>query len=166
MRCLVLALTLILAYSPSAMAQRDKFNETHSEMFVFVEKADSLKEYGYRGFCKNTRTFACMNRLSYRDYLGKRGHFLSMEPVARASGYEFREVILETGEKYFFVAKPHKGNILGAANGDISFVSDIEAGQSELGKPIVDGSPVSITRVKRQYGWTLYYTNDGEPLKD
>lgn len=95
-------------------------------MFVFVRKSENLQKYGYSGFCNNTRTFARWLELPYKKHLGQRGRFISMEPVAREFGYEFRAVVLETDEKYFFVAKPHDGNVLGAANGDIAFIKAIE----------------------------------------
>ncbi len=166
MRPLLVVLILAVSLTSLANAKGAEFDPTHSDMFVFLEKSEKLQQYGYSGFCENTRTFACSNRLSYKKYLGKRGYFKTMDVVAKAAGYEFREVVLENGKEFYFVAKPYKGNILGIANSDIGFVKEIQAAKSEEGKPLVDGSTVTIIRAERNYGRTSYYVNDGEPFSD
>jgi len=144
----------------------DDFDESHPDMFVFVEKDKSLQKYGYSGFCKRLGSMTCgtLNKLPYRKYLGKRGYFVSMDILKSDIGWEFRQVLLETGETLYFVEKPYKGNILGVANGDIAFVKDIAQARGEEGKPIVDGSPVTIIRSSTNYGMTSFYVNDGEPF--
>jgi len=165
MRCLLIALTIATLCLPAAVAQDVGFDETHDEMFVFVEISESLRKYGYSAFCTDTQTRVCRLK-PYRKYVGKRGHFLSTEKIPGAFGHEYREVILETGEKLFFVSKSNEEDILKATHGDVAFVRDVEAAQSEVGKPFVVGSPVTILDAKSSFSRWAYYINAGEPFPE
>ena len=153
--------------SSTASAAKAKFDEKHPNMFVFVEKPEGMHKYGYRNFCKSPDVFGCPENLEYKKHLGKRGYFVSMEPLHSQSGSEeVREVILETGARLYFSVEPYEGNILGIANGDIVWVEQLAAAAEKENQPIVPESPVAIIRSEISYGRSLFYVNDGESFSE
>lgn len=152
--------------SSTASAAKAKFDEKHPNMFVFVEKPEGMHKYGYRNFCKSPDVFGCPENLEYKKHLGKRGYFVSMEPLPQSGSEEVREVILETGARLYFSVEPYEGNILGIANGDIVWVEQLAAAAEKENQPIVPESPVAIIRSEISYGRSLFYVNDGESFSE
>ena len=98
------------------------YNPKGKEQFVFHEKAAALQKYGYDKFCGSTKTFACFNKLPYQKYVGMKGYFDTLKPVKTDySGYEFYPIVLENGEKYYFVANKKYGGKYGSSSPIISF---------------------------------------------
>lgn len=51
--------------STSGHAKAPTYAPGKHEQFVLVEKPVDLRKYGFDGFCANTDSFACRNRLDY-----------------------------------------------------------------------------------------------------
>jgi hypothetical protein len=144
------------------------FDETNPAMFVLIDRPVEVQRHGYSSFCRKPTLVACVG-LSYPKYNGKRGYFLSHEPVAVDSyGFDFREVLLETGERFYLAARHHPGaqDVIGQLNGQIDWLKEIELLKSQIGQPIVEGSAVVITDAKRLLGTATYYLGEGEGFSE
>ncbi|WP_169753864.1 hypothetical protein [Photobacterium aquae] len=134
------------------------------EEFVFHERAESLRKYGYDSFCADTSTFACYNRLPYDKYLGMKGYFDTEKPVkTHYAGYEFYPVILENGEKYYFVSSTKLGGKYGTTSPIISLKQyhELKSFQSE---PLVPSSPIHVISSKLAYGHKSFSLSNGDVI--
>lgn len=142
------------------------YDPTGKEQFVFHEKAETLQKYGYDNFCESTKTFACYNRLPYQKYVGMKGYFDTTKPVKTDySGYEFYPVILENGEKYYFVANKKYGGKYGSSSPIISFKQYIQL-QSFKPEPLIPNSPIQLTGNKMSYGTKYFDLSNGEQVSE
>ena len=77
--------------------------------FVFLpDKSDlqNIKKEGYSNFCKVISLSVCYGKLKYDKYVGMKGYFKSLQPfITDKNGYDFFPVVLENGEKFYFVSK-------------------------------------------------------------
>lgn len=142
------------------------YNPQGKEEFVFHTKAESLQQYGYDKFCGNTKSFACYNRLSYSKYLGMRGFFDTVEPVKKDySGYEFYPVILENGEKYYFVANSKYGGKYGSSSPIISYEEHLKL-KSFKPEPLTEKSLIQIVSKKISYGSKMFELSNGKTVSE
>lgn len=136
------------------------------EQFVFHEKAASLQKYGYDKFCGSTKTFACFNKLSYQKYVGMKGYFDTDQPVkSDFSGYEFYPVILENGEKYYFVSNKKYGGKYGSSSPIIS-LEEYAKLRSFKPEPLIPGSSIQLVGNKISYGTKYYNLNNGKQVSE
>jgi hypothetical protein len=135
------------------------------EEFVFHTKAESLQKYGYGDFCPNTKSFSCFsNRLDYSKHLGMRGYFDSVEPAKKDySGYEFYPVILENGEKYYFVANNKYGGKYGSSSPIISYKEHLNL-KSFKSEPLIPLSPIQVIGISISYGSKMYELSNGKTI--
>ena len=142
------------------------YNPTIKEQFVFNKKAEELQNYGYDNFCKNTETFACSNRLSYQSYVGMKGYFDTSKPIKTDySGYEFYPVILENGEKYYFVANKKYGGKYGDMSPIISYKQYVEL-QSFKPEPLIPKSQIQLTSNEMTYGTKYFTLSNGKQISE
>jgi len=140
------------------------YNPEGKEQFVFNEKLASLQKYGYRNFCKSTKT--CLDRLPYEKYVGMKGYFDTEEPIKKDySGYEFYPVILENGEKYYFVANDKYGGKYGPSSPIIS-LEDYEILQSFSPEPLIPGSTVELVGNEIVAGMKFYGLSNGKKVSE
>lgn len=137
------------------------------EEFVFHTKAESLQKYGYDKFCANTKSFSCYsNRLDYSKYLGMRGYFDTLEPAKKDySGYEFYPVILENGEKYYFVANSKYGGKYGSSSPIISYKEHLDL-KSFKPEPLIPLSPIQVVGKNINYGSKMFNLSNGKTISD
>jgi hypothetical protein len=155
--------------SPAAIHEKSTFtyNPTGKEQFVFHKKADSLQKYGYDKFCPDTKSFSCYeNRLSYPTYVGMKGYFDTVVPAKTDySGYEFYPVVLENGEKYYFVSNNKHGGKYGSSSPIISLKQYMEV-VSFKPEPLVAGSNIQIISNEVNYGSKSYELSNGKTVSD
>lgn len=137
------------------------------EQFVFNTKAEALQKYGYDKFCTNTKLSSCYNnKLSYAKYLGMKGYFETKKPERTDySGYEFYPVVLENGDRFYFVSNKKYGGKYGGSSPIISF-KQYQEFQSFKQKPLIPGSKIYLTSVNMSYGSKIYKLNNGTSLSD
>lgn len=80
------------------------------EEFIFAELPKDIQDYEYLGVCKDKTVdqrklmYQCDdNKLEYKKYVGMRGYFTGVNTYNGQSNTYLREVILETGEKYYLI---------------------------------------------------------------
>lgn len=135
------------------------------EQFVFVEKAENLQKYGYDGFCKDTKTFACMNKLPYEKYVGVRGYFVSEEPAHSDSyGYDFYPVVLDTGEQFYFVVTRKRGKYGGLA--PVMPLAQYLELKTFKPEPLIPGSAVELVEVEQSYGGKSFKLSNGKLINE
>lgn len=95
-----------------------------------------------------------------------KGYFISMVPVKRHfSGYEFREVELENGEKFYYVSNPKYGVFSKIA--PIVRLSEIKENENLVGQPIAPHSNIKVVSSEDRGGWFyLKLSNDVEFRSD
>ena len=141
------------------------YNPVGKEEFIFNEKAESLQKYGYDNFCNTTKTFACRNKLTYSKYVGTRGYFDSDKSVRNYVGYDFYPVILESGEKFFFVANEKFGGKYGHSSPIISYNKYKEL-KSFSRSPIVEGADIFLVDARISYGTKYYSLSNGSDISE
>ena len=143
------------------------YSPSGKEQFVFHEKAESLQKYGYDNFCPNTKSFACYsNRLQYDKYVGLKGYFDTKEPAKTDySGYEFYPVVLENGEKYYFVSNKKYGGKYGSSSPIISLKQHKEI-MAFKPEPLIPGSSILVISSKVSYGSKNYSLSNGKSVSD
>ena len=142
------------------------YNSSGKEQFVFHRKAEALQQYGYDKFCESTKTFACFNKLPYHKYVGMKGYFDSSEPAKTDfSGYEFYPVILENGEKYYFVANKKYGGKYGHSSPIISFDQYTQLKSFKV-EPLIPNSPIQLVGNEMSYGTKYYDLSNGKKITD
>lgn len=176
---LVAALAIAVVGCQSAAAQKGKvveqevkksapvigYNPEGREQFVFAEKATVLQKFGYDNFCRDTKTFACMNKLPYEKYVGVRGFFASETPTYSDSyGYDFYPVVLDTGEQFYFVVRK-KGGKYGTLSPLIPLAQHLEL-KSFKAEPLVPGSAIELVKVDQSYGIKTFKLSNGNSIQD
>lgn len=145
---------LALAYDPAGR-----------EEFVFAEKAESLRKFGYDHFCPDTKTFACRIRLPYEKFVGTKGYFVSSTPThSDVFGYEFYPVVLESGDEYFYVSRKKDGKY--GSMSPIIPLSQYQELKSFAPEPLVAGSAIMLTKVEQRYGVRTYTLSNGKTVND
>lgn len=169
-RVTLLAGVMFAAGIPLALA----YEPAGREEFVFAEKAEPLQKFGYDSFCPDTKTFACRKRLSYEKYVGTKGYFVSTAPAhSDVFGYEFYAVVLESGERYFYVSRKKDGRY-GALAPIVSLAQP--SGQSSLTQPqeskaftpepLVAGSAILLTRLEQSNSARSYALSNGKSINE
>jgi len=145
---------LALAYDPAGR-----------EEFVFAEKSESLRKFGYDHFCPDTKTFACRTRLPYEKFVGKKGYFVSSTPThSDLFGYDFYPVVLESGDEYFYVSRKKDGKY-GSMSPIIPLSQYLEL-QSFQPEPLVAGSTIMLTKVEQKYGVRTFTLSNSKTVSD
>lgn len=158
------------SFDPSTQSSKPSFvyNPKEKEQFVFREKAVSLQKYSYNKFCESTQTFACSSnsKFPYQKYVGTKGYFDTSKPVKTdVSGYEFHPVILENGEKYYFVANKRYGGKYASSSPIISFEKYTEL-LSFKPEPLIPGSSIQITGNEISLRTKYYNLSNGEKISE
>lgn len=142
------------------------YNPQGKEEFAFHVIADSLQKYGYEKFCPNTESFACYNRLSYSKHVGTKGYFDTQKPVEKDfSGYEFYPVVLESGDKYYYVSNPKYGGKYGSSSPIISYEDHVKL-NSFKSEPFSDGSSIQLVSKESNYGSMNFVLSNGERVSE
>lgn len=143
------------------------YSPAEKEEFVFNTKAESLQKYGYDNFCPNTKSFACYsNRLPYDKYVGMKGYFETDKPEKTDySGYEFYPVVLENGDRFYFVSNKKYGGKYGSSSPIIS-LKQYEEVQSFKQEPLIPGSTIQLVSTDVSYGSKSYKLSNGNSLSD
>lgn len=157
--------SIISNRSPALISSR--YQPGKRKEYVFKEISPSLQKYPIRQFCKTPQKEACFAGVSYQQYVGKKFYYTSEEPVKRGGfgGYGLYEVMLETGETLYHYRKEELGS---AHETYIAALTEVEAAQSFQEEPIVDGSSITLTKIKRssgKYGRT-YGLNTGGTISE
>ncbi|NRA14494.1 MAG: hypothetical protein HRU04_03215 [Oceanospirillaceae bacterium] len=130
------------------------FNPNGKEVFVLKSKPSALQRGGYVKFCQNTVNLNCKNKLPYLRFLGMRGYFDSSVPSKTDhKSYEFYPVVMENGDKYFFLSMQSVGGKYGAA----SPISLVTLGQNFKPTPLAGNSEIQIVAQYSSFD-SIYYT--------
>lgn len=157
--------------SPQAQSVKQEPSFVYSpagrEEFVLNKKAESLQKYGFDNFCPDTKSFACFsNRLSYDKYVGMKGYFETEAPVKTDySGYEFYPIVLENGDKFYFVANKKYGGKYGSSSPIIP-LKQYEEVQSFSQEPLVPGSSILLVSTEVSYGSKYFKLSNGDSLSE
>lgn len=157
--------------SPQAKSIKQGLSFVYSpvgrEEFVLNKKSESLQKYGFDNFCPDTKSFACIsNRLPYDKYVGMRGYFASEHPVKTDnSGYAFYPVVLENGDKFYFVANKKYGGKYGRSSPIIS-LKQYEEAQAVRQEPLIPGSSILLVSAEVSYGSKYFKLSSGDSLSD
>ncbi|MDZ7663153.1 hypothetical protein [Thiohalophilus sp.] len=134
------------------------------EQFVLAEKPDQLQKYGFDGFCTDTESFACRNRLDYERYVGMKGYFNTDEPShTDFSGYQFWPVVLENGREFYYVSNPKYGGKYGSS-ADIVPLEQYEQAASYSAEPLVPGSKILVESVEISFGRDVFTLDNGDQI--
>ncbi len=141
-----------------------KYNPKNKEEFVFNILPPYLQEYGYERFCPDISDYVCYsNRLSYSKYFGKKGYFELTSPVDFRNGYEFHPVVLETGERFYYVFNKKYGGKYGKSSPIISL--DGYDDSSLDAEPLVKGSDIMVVPLVSNQGEKNYVLDSGSVIK-
>ncbi|EPJ49514.1 MAG: hypothetical protein OFPI_24730 [Osedax symbiont Rs2] len=130
------------------------FNPNGKEVFSLKAKPKILQKNGYVRFCQNTVKLNCKNKLPYLRFLGMRGYFDSSAPTKTDhKSYEFYPVVMQNGDKYFFLSLKNTGGKYGV-DSPIKLVS---LGQNFDKSPIAEASKITLVAQYRSFD-SIYYT--------
>jgi hypothetical protein len=139
-----------------AASNKEQFTSDNAESFIILPKAKILQKYGIDNFCRDTSTYGCP-LISHRKYAGMRGYFISMEPVKQIDDFEFRPVVLENGEKFFFVSSRSLG-VYGA--GRIENLAATKKLRQQVGSKVAPNSAITIASMEgSSYGYSYKLSN-------
>ncbi len=134
------------------------FNPGGKESFLLKEKTVAEQKNGYRRFCQNTQKLNCRNKLPYLRYVGLKGYFDTQQPIKTANpNYEYHPVVLENGDKYFFLSLKSEGGKYGHGSSikSLSFAQNIQK------RPLIESSSINIIGEYSSFGETfLKLSND------
>lgn len=140
-----------------AAADKAQFTPDNPNAFIVLPKAKILQQYGIDSFCRDTSTYGCPS-LSHRKYAGMKGYFTSMEPVAQISDFEFRPVVLENGEKFFYVSSKSLG--VYSPTGTIENLAATKKLRERVGNKVVANSAITIASIEKSgYGYSYKLSN-------
>jgi len=151
--------------SPLIYRQSDEFVFTPDgkETFVLKEKPETLQTLGYDRFCANTYRKVCRNKLPYIRYVGLRGYFDSEKPVkSDGESYEYYPVILENGEKYFFLSTKKDGGKYGST----SPITAVSFNSNFVVQPFIQGSEINIVGEYTNFDTTYYLLSNEKVLEN
>lgn len=143
------------------------YSPAGKEEFVLNKKAEPLQKYGFDNFCPNTKSSSCYgNRLPYDKYVGMKGYFETNKPVKTDySGYEFYPVVLENGDRFYFVSNKKHGGKYGSSSPIIS-LKQYEDIQSFSQKPLIPGSSILLVSTEVSYGSKYFKLSNGDSLSE
>ena len=152
----------VIATSSQA-ADSSSYQPGEEKEYMFKEKPLSLQKYPIQMFCRTPKENPCLAGLNYKNYVGKKFYYTSEEPFVSDgfSGYGYYELMVETGETLYHYRKQ---KVSGVHDMDIIALKEKEAAQSFQEEPIVEGSSVMLTGIRRsseQYGRTYDLSNGG-----
>ncbi|MCF6283033.1 MAG: hypothetical protein L3J28_12665 [Candidatus Polarisedimenticolaceae bacterium] len=125
-----------------------QFEPGTNEEFRLRALSPQQQKIGYSQLCVDTKSFNCPP-LPYAKYHGMKGYFLSMEPATvDFSGYEFRRVVLQNGQRFFYVSNENYGGIYGKRNP----IQKISSLKSLIGRPIAPKSTITISDIVEMEG--------------
>jgi hypothetical protein len=129
------------------------FNPHGKELFMLKSKAGYFQKQGYTRFCQNTDKLSCNNKLPYLRFTGMRGYFDQREPVKTDNQtYEYYPVVLENGDKYFFLSLRNAGGKYGKA----SPIKSLSLDNTYQEQPAIVGSAVKIIGEYKSFGNRFY----------
>ncbi|MEH6444542.1 MAG: hypothetical protein V7784_11645 [Oceanospirillaceae bacterium] len=155
------------SFSPSSPLRYNEqaehiFRPLGKELFVLKDKANSLQKDGFKRFCQNTTNIYCKNKLPYSRFVGMKGYFDSRKPIKTDSkNFAFYPVVLENGNKYFFVALQSEGGKYGKA----SPIRSVSLDQHYIEKPLVKGSIISIIGEHTSFAKHFYQLSNGNSIE-
>ena len=180
-RCLPLIATIIILLQACAQVPANNTSPTDGrtaqnqqattsyepgdrEQFVLAEKSDKLQKYGFDGFCTDTKSFACRNRLDYDRYVGMKGYFNTDEPShTDFSSYQFWPVVLENGRELYYVSNPKYGGKYGSS-ADIVPLEQHEQVTRYSAEPLVPGSQILVESVEISFGRDVFTLDNGDKV--
>jgi len=154
------------AFTPSApliYSQKAEFVFTPQGRETFRLKDGPLaqQQQGFVRFCANTYRKTCRNKLPYVRYVGMRGYFDSLEPVKTdGKSYEYYPVILENGEKYFFLSLKNDGGKYGSH----SPISALTFNSSFAARPFIEGAEINIVGEYKSFDQRYYLLSNEKVL--
>lgn len=125
------------------------YSPNGAEEFIFTERAFSNQDSRYDSVCHKipenlvTTAYACLNEgLDYHDYVGVRGFYTGVNTKSGYSNYYLREVILETGEKFYLITHITPGSNLS----EVKPYAEHLARKNFKAYPIVSNSSILVRR--------------------
>lgn len=141
-----------------------KYEPGSNEEFRFKSLPSEQQQAGYSQFCTDSRSYIC-DPLPYSKYHGVKGFFLAMEPAkTNFSGYEFRQIVLENGQRFFYVSNEKYGGIY-AKNGPIVPISALSSLNNFIGKPIAANSEISVAGIEERAGKFYLKLSNGAQIR-
>lgn len=125
------------------------YNPNGKEEFIFAERSFIGPQSRYDSVCHKipenlvTTSFACSNEgLNYNDYVGVRGFYTGVNTKTGYSNYYLREVILETGGKFYLITHITPSNNLS----EVKPYAEHLARKNFKAYPIVSNSSILVRR--------------------
>ena len=138
------------------------FNPEGKETFLLKELPKAIQRNGYQNFCANTNTPRCNNPLPYLRYLGVKGYFDSVLPIKTDyKNYEYYPVILETGERFFFLSLRKEAG----KYGEKSPIAPLYGVALKAQQPIVENSKITILGEYHSFNKTYYRLSNDSVLE-
>jgi hypothetical protein len=137
------------------------FNPSGKESFALKSKPADKQKAGYRRFCQNTQKLNCRNKLPYLRYVGLKGYFDTQKAIKTDNpNYEYHPVVLENGDKYFFLSLKSEGGKYGEKSSikSLSFAENIET------RPLMVHSSISIIGEYSSFGDTFLKLSNGQVI--
>lgn len=139
------------------------FNPEGKEVFAFKVKSKEQQKMGYVRFCANTYRNKCRNRLSYLRYLGMKGYFDTAVAVkSDGENYEYFPVVLENGEKFYFLSLQRDGG----KYGNNSPISSVSLMTNYVVQPMVKNSKTEIVGEYNSFGKQYYLLNNNRVIEN
>ncbi len=150
-------LALILLSPQVGAAIKGQFTSDNPNAFIILPKAKILQKYGIDSFCRDTSTYGCPS-LNHRKYAGMKGYFISMDPVTQISDFEFRPVVLENGEKFFYVSSKSLG--VYSLTGTIENLAETKKLRDRVGSKVAPNSTITVASIEKLgYGYSYKLSN-------
>lgn len=112
--------------------------------FVFPELPDSQQRDGYSNVCERLTSGACIDDVSYDEYVGKTGVFVDQHtPVSQVYRSKIFELEVD-GERLYFSSLSESDDPLDFASNTLRWYDEVLKEQAMVRKPVVDGSPVRV----------------------
>jgi hypothetical protein len=138
------------------------FNPGGKESFILKDKASYLHKKGFVKFCHSTANINCKNKLPYLRYVGMKGYFdKSVAVKGDGKSYEFYPVVLENGDKYFFLSLKKDGGKYGAN----SPIKSLSLNENFTPRAVFENSQVKILGQYSSFGDQYYTLSNDDVIK-
>ncbi len=139
------------------------FNPSGKESFSLKSKPTDKQKAGYRRFCQNTQKLHCRNKLPYLRYVGLKGYFDTQQAIKTDNpNYEYHPVVLENGDKYFFLSLKSEGGKYGEKSPikALSFAENIQQ------RPLMENSTINIVGEYSSFGDSFLKLSNGQVITE
>lgn len=151
---------------PTQKSPKFIYDPQGKEEFILNEGGEYLQRMGYEAFSESTKAFYNYKTLPYAQYKGMKGYFESTVPVRKDdTNHAFYSVVLENGEKYYFISNNRYGGKYGTLSPIISFKQHLQL-KSFQPEPFISNASIRLISNSIQGGTRYFKLSNGRSVSD